>query len=238
MVMDQWVGERSPNDIGVLNFRDVGGYAVSATNAVEVGLIYRSAAPVGIDKDTARRLAGRISTRIDLRSTLEKMLDPVAELPGVMTVSVDVMKDAPASLLFFESSGMYEAFVGNGSVRAALGDALKVIAMSRGGVLIHCSKGRDRTGWLVAVLLRILGVSEELVEFDYLTSNAFLAGEDRCRREDLRKTFRALNREFGSVDGYVHNGLGLDRSDVSSLRSRFVVELEDWFRPAVVGIGV
>ncbi len=236
--MDQWAGECSPNDIGVLNFRDVGGYAVSATNAVEVGLLYRSAAPVGIDKGTARTLAGRISTRIDLRSTLEKMLDPVAELPGVMTASVDVMKDAPASLLFFESSGMYESFVGNGSVRAALGDALKLIARSRGGVLIHCSKGRDRTGWLVAVLLRILGVSEELVEFDYMASNAFLGGEDRCRREDLRKTFRVVNREFGTVDGYVHNGLGLDRSDVSSLRSRFVVELEDWFRPAVVGSGV
>jgi hypothetical protein len=44
-----------------------------------------------------------------------------------------------------------------------------------GGVIVHCSVGRDRTGMVVAVLLRLLGVETEEVVRDYERSEANLA---------------------------------------------------------------
>ena len=44
-------------------------------------------------------------------------------------------------------------------------------------VLIHCTSGKDRTGIVVAALLLVLGVPEELIIEEYLLSD----GEVRAR---------------------------------------------------------
>jgi protein-tyrosine phosphatase len=38
-------------------------------------------------------------------------------------------------------------------------------------VVVHCSAGKDRTGWAIALVLLALGVPEQLVVDDYLRSN-------------------------------------------------------------------
>ena len=40
-------------------------------------------------------------------------------------------------------------------------------------LLIHCTAGKDRTGFAVAMLLHALGVSQEEIERDYLASRAW-----------------------------------------------------------------
>jgi len=41
-----------------------------------------------------------------------------------------------------------------------------------GGVLLHCAGGRDRTGLIAAILLRIAGVEDDAIVADYLESIA------------------------------------------------------------------
>ena len=52
----------------------------------------------------------------------------------------------------------------------ALAHAIRLVADTTGGVLIHCTAGKDRAGWITAALLRA-GVSDADVLADYLRSN-------------------------------------------------------------------
>jgi protein-tyrosine phosphatase len=70
---------------------------------------------------------------------------------------------------------LYAEFVQSRQMRLAFGDALKCVsksAKSGGGVLIHCRSGKDRTGWLVALLNFICGTSPDLIMLEYLLSAA------------------------------------------------------------------
>jgi protein-tyrosine phosphatase len=109
--------------------------------------------------------------------------------------------------------------------------------------LIHCTYGRDRTGVSVAIVLRSLGVPEETVLEDYLLSNKFWESEAsrlscfascasffrtprsevralmEVRPEYLEAAFAAMDEKYGSFEGYLHEGLGIDDATLERLRS-------------------
>jgi protein-tyrosine phosphatase len=109
--------------------------------------------------------------------------------------------------------------------------------------LIHCTYGRDRTGVSVAIVLRSLGVPEETVLEDYLLSNTFWESEAsrlscfascasffrtprsevralmEVRPEYLEAAFAAMDEKYGSFEGYLHEGLGIDDATLERLRS-------------------
>lgn len=109
--------------------------------------------------------------------------------------------------------------------------------------LFHCTTGKDRTGWAAAALLLLLGVSEEAVMADYLASNEHLAEEIRgfldvfrdlggdpawieplmgVRSDYLEAGLDEMRREFGDVEGYFGDGLGIDAAAQVRLRERFL----------------
>ena len=65
----------------------------------------------------------------------------------------------------------YAAIVSDSASQAQLGHGVRVIANSAGSTLVHCAAGKDRTGLLVAIALRTVGVATEAIEADYLESN-------------------------------------------------------------------
>jgi protein-tyrosine phosphatase len=109
--------------------------------------------------------------------------------------------------------------------------------------LIHCTYGRDRTGVSVAIVLRSLGVPQETVLEDYLLSNTFWESEAsrlscfascasffrtprsevralmEVRPEYLEAAFAAMDEKYGSFEGYLHEGLGIDALTLQRLRS-------------------
>ncbi len=109
--------------------------------------------------------------------------------------------------------------------------------------LIHCTYGRDRTGVSVAIVLRSLGVPEETVLEDYLLSNKFWESEAsrlscfascasffrtprsevralmEVRPEYLEAAFAAIDEKYGSFEGYLYEGLGIDDVTLERLRS-------------------
>ncbi|MFD5370074.1 tyrosine-protein phosphatase [Streptomyces sp. NPDC127103] len=56
----------------------------------------------------------------------------------------------------------------------------------RGPLLLHCTSGKDRTGWTSWLLLTLLGVPDSLARADYLASNTFRAPYDARVREGLK----------------------------------------------------
>ena len=112
-------------------------------------------------------------------------------------------------------------------------------------VLFHCAAGKDRTGYAAAIILRILGVPLEAVMDDYLLSNQYylsahawnlfllrlvkgqrfstvVSGFLEVQPAYLSAAFEAVDSEFGSIDGYVRDGLGLTIQDVELLKDLYL----------------
>jgi protein-tyrosine phosphatase len=255
--------------VGVANFRDVGGHRTDDDAWVRTGLLYRSTELSRLEAVDARAiLALGVRTVYDLRTAEERAWQPETErLPDVIaSVPVDVLgtSDGPnpasfarlledpaaaAEALGGDRGGAmferrYRDFVRLPSARAAYGRFFREIA--EGSVLpaiVHCTTGKDRTGWAVAVLLTALDVSRAAVLDDFLASNAAVgpavqpmidrfvaAGGDGAllaplsgvRASYLAAAFDEVELAFGSMDGYLADGLGLDEGWRDRLRSTFL----------------
>lgn len=109
--------------------------------------------------------------------------------------------------------------------------------------VIHCTAGKDRTGLGAALILLALGVPRDTVFEDYLATNHYVHDETErtlqfirfaslfrthpdqirplfgVRREYLQAAFDAIEGQYGSVDAYLREALGLTDSERSHLRA-------------------
>jgi len=110
-------------------------------------------------------------------------------------------------------------------------------------VLWHCTAGKDRTGIGAVIFLAALGVDEDTIFEDYLETNEHLAEhvenivnaiEDTteadvirsfwvARREYLEAAFDEMRIQYGSVDGYLREALGIDDVKRAALREALLV---------------
>jgi protein-tyrosine phosphatase len=126
--------------------------------------------------------------------------------------------------------------------RDRFGQAFAAVADApEGAVVVHCAGGKDRTGLVAAILLRLVGVAREEVAADYAKSEANLAPalrswidtiEDevvRRRREKLAQTpaegmlrvLEEIESRYGDVASYLR-AAGLSDAQVERLRRRLV----------------
>src|SRR5436190_8079262 len=84
---------------GIVNLRDLGGYAISSTTSLRRNFLYRSATLSRATPAGAKTLVDRlgITTIYDLRSNLETVRSPSYDVPGTTRVHVPVFKDQDAS---------------------------------------------------------------------------------------------------------------------------------------------
>ena len=255
---------RSLGLVGAPNARDLGGLAGADGRTVRSGLVFRAPALGRLtDADVAalRRLG--LTDLLDLRHGSEIEIAPPDRLPAgpqvahipifdpahpvftyVSAVLLGRDLDRHAQLAVEGTPGamlaIYRWFVAAPLARTAFGTAMRRIAAATGPLLFHCSAGKDRTGWLSAVLLTTLGVDRAAITEDYLLA----AG-------DLEKTLDALNArrgvpaevvrplldvtpdyldaafgqveaEYGSFDAYLRDGLGLHDDELAALRARLL----------------
>lgn len=169
---------RIPVD-GTFNFREPAGF--QATNGViRSGVLYRSDALKGLTDLGRQQLVDLgVRTIVDLRDDFEIKVQPDAiDDLDIDVVMLPVYEGSAAA-----NSGpgitlptMYESIVAeHGSVLASV---LRLIAgADEGAVLVHCTAGKDRTGIVVALALRAVGVAREVVIADYAVSEQNLQGE-------------------------------------------------------------
>lgn len=183
------------------NFRDAG----ASTNGqlIAPGKLLRSATLSKLstgDAHTLSLLLGQNGKIINLTSTKD------VAVPGVQDISYPI----PATLDYTE-------FVDNKVDRDAFGKTIKAIANANGTVLVHCTAGKDRTGWLVAMVMHSLGASNAQIMKEYLLSNPAPPAKQVVTQTMLNAGLKEAEKKYGSVDKYITNGLGIDSATLTKL---------------------
>ena len=211
---------------GVLNFRDFGAYETEDGGRVGKGLLYRSAhfAETTPDDEAALNALG-VGLVVDLRRPEEREMEP-NRWPGegvqVLTNDEGLVAPPPHEAVAtgsdWSASGVdrymihaYETYPYEPRYVALFSGFLKGLAADARPAVIHCAAGKDRTGSLAALTLRLLGVAEDAVMADYLMTNTVSNLEARIPRMRERIHARygakpsdeALRRMMGVQEDYL-----------------------------------
>jgi protein-tyrosine phosphatase len=189
--MDQDFSTAPPQRLlaAVPNFRDIGGLRGAGGCVVRSGMVYRSGAlDALLDEDLARLAGYGVAFCCDLRTAAERTRSPsrwpegrpprLLELefasdvralgPELMhRLAAQPSREAAAAIML----GLYRSMPA--TCAPLLARLLPELANAADAfpLVVHCTAGKDRTGFVVAVLLGVLGVSPADIRVDYLHSN-------------------------------------------------------------------
>ncbi len=255
------IGERLLDMKGTVNFRDVGGYQVNEHQQVAWNRIFRSGHLNKLSK-SERNYFKSLSIRsiVDFRGqTMSKRFpDKVADTENVQFTSLPIeskglemrkvgMKILKNDLADFDARSIlnrsYKEFILIHTKEAKR--VLDIFLNTEGSVLIHCTAGKDRTGFFIALLLRILGVPLDVIRKDFIASNFYRKKENdrlynnakafadaapllpliNVQAEYLETAFNTIDREFGSLENYLEEALGVKEQYIQTLRDKYLIQV-------------
>jgi len=106
-------------------------------------------------------------------------------------------------------------------------------------ILYHCTAGKDRTGMITALILKILKFNDDIIFDEYLQSNnlrqkviqkrlnlvnnlhfifpkldiGVIEKTSWIERNYLQSAFDEIDKKYGSMDNYIHQALGISEKD-------------------------
>jgi protein-tyrosine phosphatase len=248
------------------NFRDIGGQQTSDGHVVKTGVLFRSEDLSRIktrDLEQLRQLNLRLIC--DLRSPAECRRRPsrVAADSSLRIVNIPLHDEAKLKgngklllrcLLSKNGDAHFRAFCRGyyhhlAFERTALvGQVVSLLAREESlPALIHCTAGRDRTGFIAALIQLLLGVPYQTVLDEYLCTNdryaprlekllklvriltLFQVPSERVRLllmahpDSLAEVHDSIVREHGSIEGYLSDACSLDGQALKTLRQSLLV---------------
>lgn len=227
---------------GFDNARDLGGTAC-AGGVIAPGRLVRSETPLppaAVDTSQSEQFV-RI---IDLRSQpeVEQLPHPFGAATGYRNLplidpSPEIWRELPRASTLDQ---IYRHWIERSTATIEVLMA-EIADAPDGTVLVCCAAGKDRTGVVVAMLLRLAGVADTEIEADYAATEPMMRGRfaaeldavaEPSERERLtafqaalpttiRGVLGHLDAAYGSVASYLRS-IGLTERQVDALRSRFV----------------
>jgi protein-tyrosine phosphatase len=220
--------------------RDLGGLA-APTGSTKSGVLVRASSLGDLSATGLESMHGHgIQSVIDIRSP-----DEVAERPSpyaqgtayhpahfVLGRTMQIDQAAVAGTMSTELARLAGA-------QSGLADVIRAIARAEPGIVLHCVAGRDRTGFVVAILLAALGVSDDDIVADYVASDVELAAEYQRfiaehaedevnirgaiarRAETMRTVLAGLRAGYGDGAAYLRTA-GVDGKDIDRLRAKLL----------------
>ena len=195
---------------GASNFRDLGGYPTSDGRTTRWRHIFRSnhlGQLTAADVEIVRALGVR--SAFDFRGVEERAAGvcvvneiTVHSLPIEPTVVAALRAElaegrltAPVALELMRQS--YRNYVRDNthSFRALFGHLLE----DRAPLVIHCTAGKDRTGFACALILHTLGVPDEVISEDYLLTNRFFRRDPNSGSDlpdDVKQVLGSVQTSF------------------------------------------
>ena len=261
---------------GIENARDLGTLVMQDGQTIRTGMLVRSGNLSKATDDDVATLKGtyHLTNVFDFRFEAEANAAPdriinevsythLSTLPQVFVAGfssgrVDTTKTVTKDMLdillryAFEpqaqamSKGLYPAIITDSTAQRYYGEFLRGVLNAKGGVLWHCSQGKDRAGWASAFVLAALGASRETIVEDFDLSNqsyapaveamtekvkgkegaeeavAFIRAMVGVSRENFEATLDLIDQKYGSLSQYIENQLGFSSEDQRLLREKYL----------------
>lgn len=248
------------------NVRDLGGYPAKHGQTVKCHRLIRGSYLSELEPaDQQKLLDYGIRTVIDLRTPQEAHEYPDRLPTGITYLSIPILRQQ-----FGDDFVKKQVFLGNvPNARAGYQHMLRLYcrliisplaqdayhrflsavanAGQQGGVLFHCSTGKDRTGIATIMLLHLLGVPATAIQADYLLSNRWMAtrinrriGATRLKCSSpayLKAIFdvstvqpayyqlvmATISYLYGGMDSYLTHQVKVSQGLASQLRKQFLI---------------
>jgi protein-tyrosine phosphatase len=236
---------------GCINVRDLGGLGTEDGGETRFGSVIRADSVGLLSREGWEALvAAGVGRIVDLREPWEAAGDPPREVP-VEVVRVPILgqfdDDGWTEIQALSETApshseaqrlVYLRFLEH--CRRRFVDAVAAVADApAGGVVVHCHGGKDRTGIVVALLLRLAGVPVEEIARDYELSGDRLrprheewlaSAEDEAERARIERitatpaaamqgVVDAIDEQYGGVERYLIDG-GLPAEALEAARAR------------------
>ena len=233
---------------GASNFRDLGGYPAGDGRNVRWRRIFRSNHVGHLTEDDVRVVRGLgVRSAFDFRGTEER----VAAACVIQEIAVHSLPIEPTVVAALRAKLQARAL--------SSGDALEIMRDSYRGyvrlnthsfrelfahllddnapLVIHCTAGKDRTGFACALILHALGVPDQVISEDYLLTNQFYRRDPNSAPDlpaDVKQAigsveasflaagFDAVSAQYGDLEGYFRDGLGLGVPERAELKARYL----------------
>lgn len=246
---------------GSPNARDFGGYPTNSGKKIRKGCLFRSGRLTDLTLSDQQRLQElNIKRIVDLRGVDESTANTSA-LNNISDLTVSHMPIEPGNydefmrrvdhqlltydMMFEQMKGIYRELALEHSKKFK--PIFEMLLDTDGGVLIHCSAGKDRTGFAAALILLTLDVPRDTVMKDYMLSLLYYppAGEVERLRKDyaqyfaniedkevlnavlevneayLLEAFSAVEEHFGDMNNYLESQLGVDDKCRQQLQEKY-----------------
>jgi len=248
----------------IYNFRDVGGLETEHQLSIRQGLLFRSDELSRLTKSGLAIIKQMgIRSIIDLR-TPEEILENPDKIPlkaqiksyGVPIFHHDselARAEFIKNLIFnikkidLEKLIRKHYFTTAFERRQEIGTIIHLLANRENlPALIHCTAGKDRTGYVSAILQLLLGVSYQKVMEDYLLTNTlikkrvagiirllrwvslFRLSEDRirplleARKDYLADVIDLIGERFGSIENYLISYCEVSNADIQQIKEIYL----------------
>ena len=261
---------------GIENARELGGLVMQDGRTIREGVLVRSGElSKASDADVAllkERFA--LTDVFDFRFELERIRKPDREMEGVTntwlstlpqaflaafasgradstTVQSASLLEALASYAFHPQAQemaqkLYPAIVTDTTSQKRYGEFLRGVLEAKGGVLWHCSQGKDRCGWGSAFVLAALGAGRETIVEDFALSNvsyekavealsaqvvqkgggepelAFIRAMVGVSVENFERTLEMIDAQYGSLPAYLEKALGFTAAEQQKMKEKYL----------------
>lgn len=161
-VIHQLVRSENREDYPELNDEQFANFRAITTTGVGAGKLYRSSSPVNPEisrnlfADRAAQAAG-VKTIINLADSKEEMHGYEGFDASYYSKQAIIPLDLPLDF-------MVEEF------RTGLAEGLRFLASHEGPYLVHCTEGKDRAGYVSAILECLMGAAADEVIADYMVT--------------------------------------------------------------------
>jgi protein-tyrosine phosphatase len=233
---------------GASNFRDLGGYSARDGRSLRWRRMFRSnhlGHLTAADVDIVRGLGVR--SAFDFRG-IEERAGAACGLQEIVVHSLPIEPTVVAALRAELVAGRltaplardimcesYRNYVRHNthSFRALF----EHLVQDRAPLVIHCTAGKDRTGFACALILHALDVPDEVIAADYLLTNRFYRRDPASATDlpdDVREAigtvdasflaagFDAVRAEYGDLETYFRDGLNVGARERAELKTRYL----------------
>ena len=218
----------------IKNMRDLGNYPTKSGGYTKNGTFYRSDLPKNMDDEEIKKILKlNISTVIDLRTEEEVNRKPNSlNIKNIDYYNVSLLGDKCPEFEKDIPIGYMNILSNNETMRKTF----KIILNAKGSVLFNCTAGKDRTGMVAMLLLKLADVYDEDILVDYQISYKYLKEDIRKMHKDnpdlpaflgeskmeyMEETLEMFNNKYGNIIDYFTN-LGFSLDEILKIKSKLV----------------